>query len=70
MNGASTLDNLIDVMDVMNQAKEVQQRYRTAKVAVAQRQKSFVLFVDFRKAFDRMNRRILIDKMLRMGINP
>lgn len=57
-------------MDLIQIAKRRQQEYRQLKIPVAERTKTFILFIDFRKAFDKVDRGILVRKMLDMGINP
>ena len=49
-------DNLIDLMHVINLAKGQEKRYRVKKVRVAMRQRTFLVFVDLKKAFDKVNR--------------
>ena len=57
----STFDNLLDLFSLIKGAKQLQQRYRDARprVPVASRRTQYLLFIDFRKAFDRVNRDIL-----------
>ena len=53
----------------MKHAKEVQEGYRARKVKVIDRTKTFVLFIDFSKAFDKVNRKVLKNMMRRNNIN-
>ena len=66
--GKSCEDNLIDLAEIMQQAKDLEQSYREARTVNRNRVKTFVLFVDLKKAFDKVPRRNLIIKMLNSGI--
>lgn len=53
----------------MRSSLKLHKEYRRLKTPVARRKKQYVLFVDFAKAFDRVDRDILLQKMLERGYN-
>jgi signal recognition particle GTPase len=61
------LDNLGDVLGFIQQAKDKEEKYRKGKVKAEYRQKTLMTFIDFKKAFDRIDREILCRKMLKFG---
>ena len=63
------MDNLVEVIAGVNTDKQRQQRMRQAKVKVERRTRQFYLFVDLKKAFDRVNRRKLLEKMQQLVDN-
>ena len=48
---------------MIKKAKEIQQNYRSQKTKVIERTKTYVLFIDFAKAFDKVNRVVLSNKL-------
>ena len=62
-------DNLIDLTECINKAKDIEQKYREIKVLNRDRTKTFVLFIDLKKAFDKVPRRKLIRKLELMGMD-
>jgi hypothetical protein len=67
--GKSTFDNCIDLIIMMEEGKTRERAYRRAKTLVSKRIKQYILFIDFRKAFDKVNREKLLKKMLLMGFS-
>ena len=66
----SVYDNLLDVFIHIDHAKKQQEAYRREKKKVDEREKTFIVCFDFKKAYDNLNRQLLIKKMLNYGINP
>ena len=66
--GKSCEDNLVDLTEIIQQAKDVEQAYRAARTRNRNRVKTFVLFIDLKKAFDKVPRRNLIVKLLNSGM--
>jgi hypothetical protein len=54
---------------MMEEGKTRERAYRRAKTLVARRIKQYILFIDFKKAFDKVNREKLLKKMLKMGFS-
>ena len=69
MEGKMTQHNLYDLINFTNRAKATEQQYRADRVKVAERERSFLLFIDFRKAFDVVNRQMLLEKMSKQGLS-
>lgn len=55
---------------MISDSKRLQQEYRRSNVRVPDRRKQYLLFIDFAKAFDKVNRDILFEKMRLKGYNP
>jgi replication-associated recombination protein RarA len=53
----------------MRESINIQQQYRRAKTPVNKRRKQYVLFIDFMKAFDKVDRDLLFAKMWQKGYN-
>ena len=66
--GRSCEDNLIDLIETMQVAKDLEQQYRIARINNRSRVKTFVLFIDLKKAFDKVPRHNLIEKLRLSGI--
>ena len=56
MKDQSTAHNLNDFIDLIESAKAREAQYRADKVKVADRDRTFILFIDLQKAFDRVDR--------------
>ena len=65
--GKACRNNIVDLIHVIQQAKQKEQRNRKEKIPVNKRQRTFVLFIDLKKAFDKVNRQHLLNKMERYG---
>ena len=63
----STVDNCIDLMQMIRVAKRREAGYRSSRVPNYDRTKTFSLFIDFKKAFDMVDRRLLLLKMIKFG---
>ena len=61
-------DNIVDLLQIMNTAKDLEQAYRVANIRNHQREKTYLVFIDLKKAFDKVPRRRLIQKMTDMNI--
>ena len=68
--GGSCKDNIIDILHMINIAKQEAQLHRKNMVKVKNRPKTFILFIDFAKAFDKVNRGRLLNKMTQMKFHP
>ena len=68
MLGKSCEDNIVDLLQIINTAKDLEQAYRDANVRNHQREKTYLLFIDLKKAFEKVPRRGLIQKMTDMNI--
>lgn len=66
--GKSCEDNLVDLTECMNQAKDLEQAYRRAKTPNGERVKTYLFFVDLKKAFDKVPRNQLVAKLRHQGI--
>ena len=54
--------------NLCNRIKESLKRQRIEKIPTALRSKHFLIFIDFHKAFDNVNRKLLIQKLYEKGI--
>lgn len=65
----STYDNIIDLLLWISQSRRIQLGYRNKRVKVCDRVKQYVLFIDFRRAFDKVRRSLSIKKLLEIGMD-
>jgi len=56
-------DNIIDLCDFIEKAKTISQLERFNKTPANSRNRTFILLIDREKAFDSVNRNILIRKL-------
>lgn len=68
--GYSCSDNLVDLLNLIVELKEKERRYRLDGVPKRSRTKSYLLFMDLAKAFDKINRPRLIRKLKVKGFSP
>ena len=54
---------------LINESKDVLRNLRTNKVPPSRRPKHYLLFIDLRKAFDTVDRRILLERLNRKGFS-
>jgi hypothetical protein len=62
------MHNLKDLCEFLQEAKQKAQQDRLNHIKPQQREPSYILMVDLRKAFDSVNRAHLIDKLNKIGI--
>jgi hypothetical protein len=65
----STEHNLADVFALIETDKAIHRRHRQLKTPVAARPRMLYAFIDLKKAFDKVDRAILIDKLRKKGID-
>ena len=68
--GKSCEDNLVDLTECINQAKDLEKAYRAANIRNRNREKTYLVFIDLKKAFDKVPRRSLVMKLLHQGFRP
>ena len=68
--GKSTLTNIHELAEIFRREKQRQKDLRRQKVPLARRERTFVAFIDIRKAFDTTNNDLLLQKMAEYQINP
>ena len=62
-----TQEHIFHIAKLISQSKEIQARYRATRTPVADRRKQWVLAIDFQSAFDKLDRNLLLKKMLAGG---
>ena len=62
-SGVSCETNIQDLVGEMEELKQTQLQYRREKIPTNQRRRAFVLFIDLKQAFDRVNRSKLVQKL-------
>ena len=67
MENRSTLHNIRDLTEFIKEAKETTIRQRRLKTPMTARARNFITFIDLEKAFDRVRRQRLIDKLRDKG---
>ena len=60
----------MDLAECIQVAKDLEEASRRARVRNFNRIKTYVLFIDLKKAFDKVPRRRLVDKLLTQGFRP
>ena len=58
------------MLNIINKARQDDMNYRRTNVKAKNRIKQYLIFIDFKKAFDMVKRRLLLEKLEKMGINP
>ena len=64
------MHNIKDLTDFIKEAKETTVRQRRLKIPMTARDRHFIAFIDLEKAFDRVRRQKLIDKMKTANFEP
>ena len=62
-------DNIADLAEVIQKAKDLEQSSRAARVPNWRRLKTYVLFIDLKKAFDKVQRPLLLQKLREMQVS-
>ena len=57
------MTNIHELVRILQEAKAKCQADRAAKIKVKLRRRKYAVFIDLEKAFDKVNRQILINKM-------
>lgn len=68
--GCGTEIQINKLLILWDQIKEDLMGYRARKIKASERPKYFAIFIDLRKAYDRVDRDLLLAKMLDMEIEP
>ena len=62
-------DNLMDLAEIVQKAKDLERGARQARVPNWRRCKTFILFIDLKKAFDMVQRPLLLQKLRTMQVS-
>ena len=62
-------DNIADLAEIIQKAKDLEQSSRAARVPNWRRLKTYVLFIDLKKAFDKVQRPLLLQKLRTMQVS-
>lgn len=62
-------DNIVDLLYIIELMQQSEALNRRNKVPNKLRQKNFIIFIDFKKAFDKIDRSTLLKKLLLYGFN-
>ena len=68
-NTVGTLEQILNLMNLIQQAKVKQQGYRANKTRVVDRVKQYCLFIDASNAFDSVRKDKLLEIMTKAGYN-
>ena len=66
--GLSIYTNLVDICEFTRKAKEVALAQRRNKVRLQQRECHYLVFLDLEKAFDSVERQLLLTKLSRFNV--
>jgi len=58
------------MINIIRKARTQDLNYRITKVKANNRLKHYLIFIDFKKAFDMVKRKLLLEKLEDMGIDP
>ena len=62
-------DNIADLAEVIQKAKDLEQQARQERVPNWRRTKTYILFIDLKKAFDMVQRPLLLEKLRGMQVS-
>ena len=63
------MHNIADVVKVVDRCKREITIAASSKIPIDKRPKYYMLFIDLAKAFDSIDRQILLDQMSKRGVN-